>query len=79
MTDDGNYDANAEASLTNDFSSTGDSTADSISNQSGGGYQQSDAAAETSASASQVSQAWHDARDDLEKETGEDRHSQRWR
>lgn len=45
----------------------------------GGSYSKSDASKDTSSSASQVSHAWHDARDDAAKEGGwgvsKDRHN----
>ncbi len=37
----------------------------------GGGYDKNDAAKDTGATASQVSEAWHDARNDAAKEGGQ--------
>jgi hypothetical protein len=79
MAGDGSYDANADAQLAAGYSSTGNSAADEVSNQTGGGYNQSDASKETDASQGETSHAWHDARDAHEKDSGEDRHSSSWR
>jgi hypothetical protein len=70
---------NAEAGLTAGYSSTGNQAADDVSNRTGGEYGQSDAARETGTSSSQTNSAWHDARDDYEKDEGlSDRHSGGW-
>lgn len=62
------------------FSSTGDSKADAVSNRTGGGYSQTDARDETGATTKEASQAWHTARDDYEQDEGlGDRHQGGWK
>ena len=47
-----------------------DRVGDTPKGEYGGGYGKGDAARDTGASTSQVSQAWHDARDDAAREGG---------
>ena len=61
------------------FSDTGNEEADEVSNRSGGGYDQGDAATETGSAPGDVSSAWHTARDDYQENEGlGDRHDDGW-
>lgn len=66
------YDPKADAEVTSDFSDTGDTSADEVSNRLGGGYEDADAATETGASGSDTAEAWHAARDDSGVREGND-------
>jgi len=49
-----------------DYSQTGNTASDDVSNRSGGGYQDKDAATETNAGGRETARAWHDARSDAD-------------
>jgi hypothetical protein len=75
----GSSDRTLDASVTSNFSNTGNAQADEVSNRNGGDYHQSDARRETEATNRQASQAWHDARDDEQAGQGWfDRHDGGW-
>jgi hypothetical protein len=59
-----NYDPNIDSAPTRDFSNTDNAESDAVSNRSGGGYKDKDAATETGASGRETARALHEARND---------------